>query len=236
MPNTLSIRSYSRQHFGHTHDYEQLVLPIQGAINIQLDGYSGKVSLGECLIIRAGKLHHFDADEQARFIVADMEQLPETLQPHHSPLFSLSPPLLSFLFFVEKQLQHQLDSNLEVSINAMFYQLLARQNQHDLADPRIREVQSYLSDHLAEELTIKQLAQIAFLSPTQFKKRFKQALGNSVFQYLTQLRMEKAKALLIHTDLPIQQIAEQVGYQDQSAFSRRFTNYTGLSPRAFSHG
>ncbi|WP_419535300.1 helix-turn-helix domain-containing protein [Endozoicomonas sp.] len=45
--------------------------------------------------------------------------------------------------------------------------------------------------------------------------------------------MEKAKALLTHTDLPIQLIAERVGYNDVSAFSRRFTSHFGLSPKAF---
>ena len=45
--------------------------------------------------------------------------------------------------------------------------------------------------------------------------------------------MEKARALLTHTDLPVQQVAEQVGYGDVSAFSRRFTRHVGLSPRRF---
>ncbi|POF56904.1 AraC family transcriptional regulator, partial [Vibrio vulnificus] len=52
-------------------------------------------------------------------------------------------------------------------------------------------------------------------------------------QYITALRMEKAKALLTHTDLPVQRVAEQVGYSDLSAFSRRFSRHFGLSPRAF---
>ncbi len=43
--------------------------------------------------------------------------------------------------------------------------------------------------------------------------------------------MEKAKALLTHTDLPVQLIAERVGYTDLSAFSRRFSIHFGLSPR-----
>ncbi|WP_350629915.1 helix-turn-helix domain-containing protein, partial [Pseudoalteromonas sp. Q36-MNA-CIBAN-0048] len=50
---------------------------------------------------------------------------------------------------------------------------------------------------------------------------------------ITEKRMQKAKALLTHTDLPIQIIAEQVGYNDLSAFSRRFSLYFGLSPRLF---
>jgi len=54
-------------------------------------------------------------------------------------------------------------------------------------------------------------------------------------KYITELRMEKASALLAHTDLPIRIVAEQVGYQDLSAFSRRFSSYFGQSPKAFSY-
>jgi AraC-like DNA-binding protein len=95
-------------------------------------------------------------------------------------------------------------------------------------------VLEHVSDHLADKLQLDALAKVACLSPTQFKKLFKEQLGVSVMQYITQQRMEKAKALLIHTDYPIQLVAEQVGYADLSAFGRRFSSYFGLSPSAFS--
>lgn len=74
---------------------------------------------------------------------------------------------------------------------------------------------------------------MACLSPTQFKVLFKTNLGMSVQQYVTHHRMEKAKALLTHTDLPVQIVAERVGYNDLSAFSRRFSLHFGLPPRQF---
>jgi hypothetical protein len=53
-----------------------LVLPLRGVINIEVGSFSGKVSPGECVVVQVGQMHHFDADTQARFVVADLHELP----------------------------------------------------------------------------------------------------------------------------------------------------------------
>ncbi|MGX9416517.1 helix-turn-helix domain-containing protein [Vibrio sp. RC27] len=235
MKTSLSIRCYTKQLKSHSHsDHHQLVLPIQGSISMVMNDYVGKVSVGECVVIPLGVAHGFKADEASRFIVADMAELPAHLLNSHLSVFSVSPPMLSFLQFVEKQLEHQVDSGMEASILSVFGMLLEQQDIVQTLDPRIRTVLSFIAEHLDQPLTITQLAQAAFLSPTQFKKLFKESLGMSALQYITQQRMEKAKALLTYTDLPVQLVAEKVGYSDLSAFSRRFSVYFGRTPREFS--
>ncbi|WED28381.1 helix-turn-helix transcriptional regulator [Vibrio sp. DW001] len=56
-------------------------------------------------------------------------------------------------------------------------------------------------------------------------------MGENITQYLLALRMDKARALLTHTDYPVSIIANMVGYQDTAAFSHRFSAYFGHSPR-----
>lgn len=234
MKNSLSIRAYTKKLQSHLHDdYHQLVLPIQGSIAIEMPHFAGKVTVGECVVIPAGTEHGFKADEVARFIVADLATLPS--QFHHTGLmqFVVSPPLLSYLYFIEKQLEHQVDSGLENSILNVFTMLLEQQTQVMPIDSRIRSVQTFVTENIDQSLSIAELSKVACLSPTQFKKRFKESVGVSTLQYITELRMEKAKALLTHTDLPVQLIAERVGYSDLSAFSRRFSLHFGLSPREF---
>ena len=126
-----------------------------------------------------------------------------------------------------------MDSAIEASMVSIFTLLLGQQELSRTNDPRIRAVQVMISERLAEPLTIQSLAKIAYLSPTQFKKLFKENIGVSVLKYITEQRMEKAKALLTHTDLPVQWVAERVGYSDLSAFSRRFSVHYGMSPREF---
>lgn len=236
MKTSLSIRTYTKHFSCHVHDsYHQLVLPIQGNIHIDMNGFLGKVSVGECVVIPEGVAHGFNADEAARFIVADLYELPSHLVSEELAVFSISPPLLSFIHFVEKQLEYQVDNEIETSMVSIFTLLLGQQELSRMNDPRIRAVQNMIRERLAEPLTIQSLAKAVYLSPTQFKKLFKENIGMSVLKYITEQRMEKAKALLTHTDLPVQLIAERVGYSDLSAFSRRFSTYYGMSPRAFAH-
>ncbi|KJF93325.1 AraC family transcriptional regulator [Photobacterium angustum] len=230
--NSLSIRAYTKQLETHSHEsYHQLVLPIHGNIAIEMPNFAGKVTVGECVVIPAGIQHSFKADEMARFIVADLDILPEHFISGGLVVFSVTPPLLSYLHFVEKQLQHQVDNGLESSMMNVFSILLEQQTHAKPVDPRVRDVQSHIIENIGENLSINELAKIACLSPTQFKKLFKQNVGVSTLQYIKVQRMEKAKALLTHTDLPVQLIAERVGYTDSSAFSRRFSIHFGLSPR-----
>ena len=128
MKSNLSIRSYTKQFNTHAHDgYHQLVLPIQGSISIEMFGYVGKVAVGECVVIPVTTDHAFKADEAARFIVADMVELPQHLLEHELSVFTITPPLMSFLLFVEKQLEYQVDSGIESSILDVFSLLLEQQ-------------------------------------------------------------------------------------------------------------
>ncbi|MDO6453245.1 AraC family transcriptional regulator [Neptunomonas phycophila] len=235
MLNTLSIRSYTRQRAGHAHNYHQLVLPLYGVIYIELDTVSTRVGPGECVVIRSGDTHYFTAKEESRFVVADMSELPENLCDMSSSVFSVSEPLRCYLSFIESQLEHQVNTHLEASMYHLFYKLLAEQNTLRHIDTRVLSAQAYIADHLSLRLSIDHLASIACLSQTQFKKVFKEHVGFSVMQYITHVRMEKAKALLAHTDYPVQLVAEKVGYTDVSSFSRRFTAHFGLTPREITH-
>lgn len=234
MKNSLSIRTYTKRFNSHVHaGYHQLVLPIQGNIHIDMNGFVGRVTVGECVVIPKSVLHGFNADEAARFIVADLDQLPPHLISDKLAVFQVSPPLLSFIHFVDKQLLFQVDSEVEASMLTTFDLLLKQQELAQAVDPRIHAVQVLINEQLADSLTINSLAEVSFLSPTQFKKLFKENIGMSPLKYITEKRMEKAKALLTHTDLPVHLIAERVGYSDLSAFSRRFSTYFGISPREF---
>jgi AraC-like DNA-binding protein len=235
MYNNLSIRAYTSQIRSHYHEFHQLVLPLHGAIDIKVGDYTGKVSIGDCVIIKAGQQHDFRADDAARFIVVDMAILPDNITESNIEKFSINPPLLAYIQFIDKQLAYQINKQLESTAFELFYLLLSQQTCHERIDPRIADVIHFIKQDISMLFSIEKLADIACLSSSQYKKLFKQSMGISTHKYITQLRMEKASALLAHTDLPIRIVAEQVGYQDLSAFSRRFSNYFGQSPKAFTY-
>jgi AraC-like DNA-binding protein len=231
--NTLSIRSYSRQKKGHSHCFHQLVLPIRGVIDIEVGSFKGRVRPRECVVVKLGEIHHFSAETEARFVVADLDSLPEHIVNSNTIVFSVTPPLMHFLNFIEEQLKYQVNKDIEKLMNDTFYHLLVEQPVLKQFDHRIRNVLEYIESHLSQVLSIDKLSNVAYLSPTQFKKLFKEQINLTVNQYITHLRMEKAQALIRHTDYPIQIVAEAVGYTDHTAFSRRFSKHFGLAPSKY---
>lgn len=235
MQNKLSIRSYNQHRKSHSHDFHQLVLPLKGVINIEVGAFSGKVAPGECVLINQHEMHHFTANREARFVVAETDILPSNLTDSGQLVIAINTPLISYLDFVEQQLEYQVNPDVEQAMFHTFLLLLAQQQPLPRLDKRIGAVLVHIEQTLSGTITISDLAKIACLSDTQFKKVFREQTGHTAMAYVTQKRMEKAKALLQHTDYSIQMIAEQVGYMDISAFSRRFSHHFGLTPSQFSH-
>jgi len=233
MQARLSIRSYTRTLRAHSHEYYQLVLPLHGTIALTTNNQSDRVGPGRCVVIQHHTEHHFAADEAARFLVADLDALPDNMQGLATPFCTISPALLAFCHYVEHQLQQPHDAALNAEISALFVSLLRQEIFDTRFDPRISRVLEHLQQDLSQTPTLPQLAELACLSLSHFKSLFRQQTGTSPQQYLSNLRMEKARALLTHTDTPVTIIAQQLGYQDLSAFSRRFRQHFGQSPRHF---
>ncbi|UIP29679.1 AraC family transcriptional regulator [Photobacterium sp. TLY01] len=227
----LSIRSYSLVMRAHHHVYHQLVIPLHGSITLTLPDFSGKVGPGQCVVIGAERMHEFKADEKCRFLVADLDHLPESMRLLAQPVFATSPELVAYCHFLELQLTQSTRPDLIASMSALFYQLLQSQIVPVCRDGRIREAVRFLNEDISRTPSLRELAALSCLSLSQFKLLFKQHMGMTAGQYLLTQRMIKAKALLAHSDLPVSLIAERVGFTDVSAFSRRFSSYWEETPR-----
>lgn len=87
--------------------------------------------------------------------------------------------------------------------------------------------------HYQEPLTLEGLAQMAGLSVSHYSRLFKKYIGYSPIDYLTHLRVDRAKELLVLSDYRLKSIASSVGYTDEFYFSRIFKKVTGVSPREY---
>jgi AraC-like DNA-binding protein len=91
----------------------------------------------------------------------------------------------------------------------------------------------YIQSHLANALSPDQIARHAFVSVPQLKRIFRARLDTTVMHYVTERRLEEAKALLWQTSLTVEAIGEICGYPHRTHFSRAFKAHCGVSPRAF---
>ncbi len=87
--------------------------------------------------------------------------------------------------------------------------------------------------NLHQKKNISEFAEKSGLSYIQFSRRFKRATGLSPSDYITSLRIEKAKDLLINSTLQINRISSSCGFDNEYYFSNFFKKHTGLSPSAF---
>lgn len=102
-----------------------------------------------------------------------------------------------------------------------------------LADKHIAASLSHLHNNLSHAWTLENLASEVGLSRAGFAKRFKELVGLSMFDYLTQLRVQRAKELLSDTGLSLFEVANQIGYESDMAFTRTFKKRTGVTPTAY---
>ena len=97
----------------------------------------------------------------------------------------------------------------------------------------IQRTKEYIDEHSNENLTVELLASIAGLSPKYYVDLFKRRYGMSTTDYISGLRINRAKQFMASTDLRLRDIAHQVGYQDEFYFSRKFKKIVGVSPSVY---
>jgi AraC-like DNA-binding protein len=103
-------------------------------------------------------------------------------------------------------------------------------------DGRLQQVLLYIEDHLSDKISLKRLAKEVFLSESHLSLLFRQKLNISPIEYVRQARLHKARDLLLTTDYRVKEIAEMVGFGEQSQLSRAFRDEVGVSPLRYRTG
>jgi AraC-like DNA-binding protein/ligand-binding sensor protein len=94
----------------------------------------------------------------------------------------------------------------------------------------LRKAERYIWKNYTKKISLREIAGASGLSAPYFSTIFKEEMGENLSNYLNRLRVEKAAAMLITTNLPISGIASACGFEDQSWFSKIFKNNTGFTP------
>ena len=121
--------------------------------------------------------------------------------------------------------------NLKISL---FEQRVSAEEEPEKGEERtITGITRYLQEHLAEEMSLSVLAEEFHLNPQYISQLFKNEIGVGFLAYLTNIRMEKAKKLLLSTSLSIAEVAEQSGYGDYRVFTKVFKKTEGITPSQY---
>jgi AraC-like DNA-binding protein len=107
------------------------------------------------------------------------------------------------------------------------------QSRHGLDDGRLRRVLAYIEEHLAEDITVADLANVACLSIFHFTRAFAGTMGVPPHRYLSRRRLESAKAMITTGRASLSEIALDCQFFSQSSFTRAFRRATGMTPAEY---
>ena len=126
-------------------------------------------------------------------------------------------------------------AELKVTLcDALLLLLESNENNYENYKKEIQVVMRYVNVHYKEHITLDQIAEEANLNKSYLCRLFKKEYGDSVFNYLNMIRMEKAAELLrSNPGLYVQEAAAEVGITEPFYFTRRFKEYFGISPREY---
>jgi AraC-like DNA-binding protein len=99
-----------------------------------------------------------------------------------------------------------------------------------LSRERLRRVRDYIDAHLGESLTLSDIAEVACLSSYHLSRSFKLATGITLHRYVLSRRIERAKELLLRTDMPLVEVAWKIGFDSQASFTTQFRREVGVTP------
>lgn len=121
--------------------------------------------------------------------------------------------------------------NLKISM----YKSKAKDNSDlDKGDESvISSIMRYMQEHLSEEISLSVLAEVFHLNAQYISQLFKNEIGVGFLAYLTNIRIEKAKKLLLSTSLSVTEISENIGYSDYRVFTKVFKKTEGITPTQF---
>lgn len=110
--------------------------------------------------------------------------------------------------------------------------ILEKINQRDSVDP-VEAAKNWIMNNLGENITIDKIAREIHMNSTYFCEYFKNQTGETILDYVTKVRIEKARELLLATDFRIYDIAQTVGYSDTKYFSKLFKKHFGKVPSKY---
>ncbi|SAL57458.1 AraC family transcriptional regulator [Caballeronia turbans] len=240
----VSLRRYEAAQASDVHDFHQIVLGLDGSMEMAVDGNGARIDCSGAWIIPAGARHDYWADGDNRQLVIDL------------PATSVAVPERYF----ERARAVAIDSRVTQAVaevarrasgDTPFSDRFAWQAaahlcgalMHDTDDSidmmrglDFARIDRWLRLHLSEPLRIADLAVHCGFGMRRFHQLFNEAFGETPHRYLHRLRLDTALTLLADPRPTLTDIALDVGFADQSAFTHAFSKRFGISPGQWRNG
>ncbi|UMZ72725.1 response regulator transcription factor [Natranaerofaba carboxydovora] len=138
--------------------------------------------------------------------------------------------LLDAIKKVLQRINHSSESFLPANTNKNTDE---NNDEENSCDSLIEQSIYYIKENYSKDITLTEVSNAVHLSPYYFSRLFKKKMGMNFIDYLTNLRIEKAKEFLIESNAKVVNITYKVGYKEPAYFSRIFKKHTGITPNDY---
>lgn len=208
---------------------------LEGEVNFIYHGVSYKCDNSHVLLVPKDAVYSLRVDNDAFIYIIDFELDAGFFHEMYLIEIKGSDTFYKSFLRMEKRYIYHLESKELIAISEL-YDIVARINGYGYHHEKysvIEKSEAYLKDNAYKDIEIDKAAAASNISKVYFRKLFKEKYGISPSEYVAELRISKAKELLINEDINISEIAQECGFASLYSFSRAFKENVGISPNKF---
>ena len=213
----------------HAHEYGQLILPLHGVLSIETDYKKLELKDDSLFFLPPDCKHTFNANNSNEFLILDIPNKMlnkydmEKMCGGRDILFDEKWKAIRYLLLNETDI-NQNSSSIN-NLFLYFYNFITTGNLPNSV--------KYINEHFTEDIDLKKLADIEHYNISYYSEWFKHNMNVSPLKYIQNLRVKRAKELLLNTNLTILQLSQMVGYEHNSSFTKVFKHFEKISPAEF---
>jgi AraC-like DNA-binding protein len=231
---TVSLRRYGAVEASDVHDFHQIVLGLDGAMDMTVDGRARRIDASGAWIVPAGARHDYSAAGENRQLVIDLPlasvALPERFFDRARAV-EIDPQVAQLVQDVAMRAQSGASGRFAwQAATHLCGALLAGTTGGPARGLDFARIDRWLRAHLAEPLRVADLAAHCGFGMRRFHALFIEAFGETPHRYVQRLRLDAALTLLADTRRSLTDIALDVGFADQSAFTHAFSRRFRIAP------
>ncbi|NLP52757.1 AraC family transcriptional regulator [Bacillus sp. RO1] len=222
---------------------DTLVYVTEGKVHYQVEDRVMQLTKGDLLFIPStyNRSWKNDKDEGHRkyTVVFEKSESPYqnfvaseivSFKPRKSIYYEQRLTFLNEQWLSKRVYYEELSQNILLELLIMIAQERAEWHTSPVKVSSVRDMQEYILQHYRHNITIEELAALIGVTPNYVTVLFKEVIGITPIQYLHQTRINNAWNLISTTKMTIKEIAEHLGYCDQSYFNRMFKKWMGIPP------
>lgn len=250
----------------HTHDFVEIVYIYSGKGTQYVNDKKYDVKRGDMLFVNFGQIHSFvKSNMDYVHILMKPEFMSENLISSENifEIFSLSQfdtiegeytgsemvsfrgnELITVSGIIDAMLLEYKEKNsgyqtvLYGYMQVLFTMLIRKLKAKDYSKNNkvISDIVNYIDEHIAEKISLNDIAASCFYNPSYFSRKFKDCYGKNLRSYIQEKRLEKAVKLLAETSKSALEICSECGFADKTQFYKIFKEYYGCTPTEYRKG